>query len=136
MGGLRKGFKKTLALIFEAKNFQELQGIFMKAFFDLKEVRQSWSKPNEPKKITAKEVIAEEGEQFDMTEKNEPMFRLLRANGGKVLLEYNRAYTLKGYEQPLSRTVWMEERQTIEFSSLWNNNGLTKKLTLKKISNE
>lgn len=108
----------------------------MKAYFDLKEVSQSWSKPNEPKKITAKEVVAEEGEQFDMTEKNEPMFRLLRANGDKVLLEYNRAYTLKGYEQPLSRTVWMEERQTIEFSSLWNNNGLTKKLTLKKLSNE
>ena len=108
----------------------------MKAFFELKEVSQSWSKPSEPRKITAKEIEAEEGEAFDTTEKNEPMFRLLRANGDKVLVEYNRAYTLKGYEQPLSRTTWIETRQTVEFSSLWNSNGLTKKLTLKKISEE
>ena len=108
----------------------------MKAFFELKEVSQSWSNPAEPKKITAKEITAEEGEQFDTTEKNEPMFRLLRTNGEKALVEYNRAYTLKGYEQPLNRTAWIETRQTVEFSSLWNSNGLTKKLTLKKISNE
>ncbi|HIH21194.1 MAG TPA: hypothetical protein HA222_00830 [Candidatus Diapherotrites archaeon] len=108
----------------------------MKAVFDLKEVSQSWSKPTEPKRITAKEVIAEEGEQFDLTEKSEPMFRFLRCNSDKALIEYNRAYTLKGYEQPLSRTIWIELKQTVEFSSLWNSNGLTKKLTLKKLESE
>ncbi len=108
----------------------------MKAVFDLKQVMQSWEKPMEPKRITSKEVEAGLDEQFDTTEKGEPMFRLLRVQGEKALVEYNRAYTLKGYEQPINRTVWLETKNTVEFSSLWNSNGITKKLTLKRIERE
>lgn len=122
--------------LFQAKLDLQNGVDLMKAFFELKEVNQSWSNPNEPKRITAKEVTAEEGEQFDTTEKDEPMFRFLQVKGDKALIEYNRAYTLKGYEQPISRTIWIDTRQTIEFSSLWNSNGLTKKLTLKKLGEE
>ncbi len=104
-----------------------------KAVFEIKDVFQSWSKPLEPKKIEVKEVSADLYDTFEQTEKGEPLFRFVQCSGGKVLMEYNRAYTLKGYEQPISRTIWIEPRQMIEFSSLWNSNGLTKRVTLKRI---
>ncbi|MFH0885494.1 MAG: hypothetical protein V1847_00115 [Candidatus Diapherotrites archaeon] len=101
--------------------------------FEIKDVSQSWSKPLEPKKVEVKEVQVEQYDTFEQTEKGEPLFRFVQTGGGKVPMEYNRAYTLKGYEQPISRTIWIEPRQTIEFSSLWNSNGFTKRVTLKRI---
>lgn len=105
----------------------------MQAVFELKQIEQSWTNPSQPKKITAKEVVAELDQTFDLTEKNEPMFRVAKFSNDKVLIEYNRAYTLKGYEQPQSRTIWLEPHKAVEFSSLWNSNGVTKRLTLKNI---
>ena len=103
------------------------------ALFEIREVEQSWSQPKAPKKITTKEVSAHVSEYFDATEKGEPMFRLVKAEPNKVLIEYNRAYSLKGYSQPMNRSVWMQANQPIEFSSLWNDNGFTKRLTLKRM---
>lgn len=105
----------------------------MQAVFELKQIEQSWSSPSTPKKITVKEIVAELDQTFDQTEKGEPMFRLAKFGTDKVLIEYNRAYTLKGYEQPMSRTTWLEPHKSVEFSSLWNSNGVTKRLTLKNL---
>lgn len=108
----------------------------MKAVFEIKEVRQSWHNPLEPKKISTKEAIAREFENFEITERGEPLFRLLRIQANQALVEYNRAYTLKSYEQPSSRSLWIAVRESAEFSSLWNSNGITKKLTLKSIEED
>lgn len=105
----------------------------MQAVFELKQIEQSWSSPNTPKKTSMKEVVAELDQTFDLTEKGEPMFRVAKFGTDKVLIEYNRAYTLKGYEQPMSRTIWLEPHKSVEFSSLWNSNGVTKRLTLKNL---
>lgn len=108
----------------------------MKAFFELKEIFQSWTDPLADKRIESKDVMAGINEYFDTTEKGKPMFRLVQMNGDKVLVEYNRDYTLKGYEQPLSRTIWVKVNEPVSFSSLWNSNGITKKLVLKRIGIE
>ena len=104
-----------------------------KALIEIKEILQSWSDPTIPKKVTTKEVSVSEAEHFDSTEKGEPLFRLVKLGEDKALVEYNRAYTLKGYEQPMSRTIWLESHKPVEFSSLWNSNGVTKRLTLKRM---
>lgn len=106
---------------------------FLKAVFEVTEVKRSWKSPLSGASVSRKNYSVEELQAFDETEKGEPLFRLLKLDGGKALIHYDRGYGLKGYSQPSNRRVWVELGEPTEFSSLWNENGVTKKLLLKGI---
>ncbi|MBU0636502.1 hypothetical protein KKE06_05745 [Candidatus Micrarchaeota archaeon] len=103
----------------------------MSLLFEISEVFQDW-KPPFQKRTTQKEVRVQEKEGFEFTPKNtEPIFQVLENHNGRVLVEYRKDFTLKGYSQPRSKQVWLNTAETKEFSFLWGNNGITKKLTFK-----
>ncbi len=107
----------------------------MKARFDLVEITQSWTGGG--KKTENKSFAVDENEDFDAHPKTQkPLFTLVKATPEKVLVRYSREFTLKGYEQPQSRETLLEKGETKEFSHLWGNNGLTKKLTFVGIDTE
>lgn len=107
----------------------------MEVVFELKEVFQSWAPPFD-KKIEEKSFSVKENENFDQMQGSEgqPIFKLVSAHQDKALVEYNRLYTLKGYNQPASRQVWIGLGESIEFSHMWGNHGVTKKLTYKGLN--
>ncbi|MFA4906950.1 MAG: hypothetical protein WC602_01635 [archaeon] len=104
----------------------------MKAIIEVKNIAQDW-KPPFQKKIDVKEFTVDETKEFDEDSVHEFVFRLCRINGDKCQIEYNRGYTLKGYEQPGDRKIWLESGESKEISQLWNSNGITKKVTLKQL---
>lgn len=104
----------------------------MKALIEIKNVQQDWGPPFQ-KRIEAKDIVVEEDSDFDDDGRTEFVFRLLKVQSNKALIEYHRDYTIKGYEQPFNRRIWLETNETRDFSQQWGNNGLTKKITLKQI---
>ncbi|HLD58379.1 MAG TPA: hypothetical protein VI977_01910 [archaeon] len=106
-----------------------------KAGFELLEITQSWTGGG--KQTETKNFSVREGESFDTHPKTkEPLFTLVKLTPEKVLVRYNREFTLKGYEQPASRETLLERGETKEFSHLWGSHGLTKKLTFSGITVE
>jgi triphosphoribosyl-dephospho-CoA synthetase len=110
-------------------------GVFLEVVFEIKEVFQHWAPPFE-KRTEEKSFTVKENENFDQMQQAEgqPIFRLVSAHQDKALVEYNRLYTLKGYSQPANRQVWINLGDSIEFSYLWGNHGITKKLTYKGLN--
>lgn len=106
----------------------------MPAVFEVEVLLQHWGPPFE-KKRESSEFRVEENEKFDVVnEKNtEKLFTLVRFTPERALVEYNRLYTLKGYEHPQNRQVWIDNGKSTEFSFLWGEHGLTKKLCYKGI---
>jgi hypothetical protein len=103
----------------------------MQAVFEVKEISQPWKPPFE-KKVSSKEYRVQANEGFDAAPRvTGTVFKLLQIAGDKVLVEYHRDFTPKGYEQPQARQFWFSVGETREFSHLWGENGTTKKLTFK-----
>ena len=105
----------------------------MKAVIEVKETNQDW-KPPFKKNTKAEEITVQENGEFDALREKGFLFKVHRIQGDKVLVEYNRSYTIKGYEQPQNRSVWIGINESKSFSALWDDNGLTKTLTVKAIN--
>lgn len=106
-----------------------------KALFELRTVVNPW-KPPFSKRIEVEEVSASEGQGFDSMEKvNGSIFRLLKCDSDKCLVNFSEKFTLKGHEHPGNREVWVG-REPVAFTYLWGEDGITKKLALKRIFEE
>lgn len=79
--------------------------------------------------------MVKDSESFHLSEQlKQPVFRLIKSEPSRALVEYHREFTLKGYEQPANRRTWIEKDQFREFSHLWGENGTTKKLIYKGLN--
>lgn len=109
----------------------------MAAIFEVETLFQHWGPPFE-KKTETNEFRANENERFDTVNEKlpEPLFKLVRFSQDRALVEYNRLYTLKGYEQPQNRQIWIELEKSASFSFLWGEHGITKKVFFKGIGAE
>ncbi len=104
-----------------------------KAVFVLKSVIHRWEPPFSST-VSNSEVTVGEGQHFDSLEDKEGhVFRLLRCDGNKALVEFNPLFTLKGHEHPGNRQVWVGRLEPVDFTYLWGNDGVTKSLQLKEI---
>jgi len=104
-----------------------------KAIFNLKSIVHKWEPPFNTT-VNTQEVVVGEGQHFDELEKpNEHVFKLIRCDGNKALVEFNHLFTLKGHEHPGNRQVWVGKIEEINFTYLWGNDGITKSLRLKEI---
>ncbi|MEW6294704.1 MAG: hypothetical protein AB1467_00210 [Candidatus Diapherotrites archaeon] len=101
----------------------------MKAVFEVKEVVQDWSPPFQ-KKVNVKNVEVNLGEGFELNEKGIPIFKLIKLDGNKALVEHDRSYSTKGHEHVESRQVWVDKEEAKSFCALWSSNGITKSLLL------
>lgn len=106
----------------------------MKAVFEIKEIINDWAPPFS-KKVATKEYSVEESATFEPIEptKATPVFTVVEIKNERVLVQYNHLFSLKGYEQPQSKQVWLEQNEQRSFAFLWGNRGVTKVLTLKDI---
>src|SRR3989338_3624484 len=107
----------------------------MQAVFEVKTIEADW-KPPFQKKIENKEYSVKEGEPFDKivgNGNNDSVFRLVRVAPDKVLVEYSRFFTVKGYENPQSRQMWVDREGEQTLSYLWGEKGVTKKIKLIRI---
>ncbi|MCX8158277.1 MAG: hypothetical protein N3D73_01270 [Candidatus Diapherotrites archaeon] len=108
----------------------------MKAIFEVKTVAAEW-KPPFSKKIETKEYEVGENESFEDLNLNGlsgKIFTVKAIRGNRVLIKYDRHFMIKGFgEDPLKKEKWIEEESPVEFSFMWANQGLTKKLILKKV---
>ena len=105
----------------------------MQAIFELKNILQQWKPPFE-KKIETKEVTVAENDFFDHFDGNkEYSFKLLKVDGARALVEYNLHFTMKGYEVPREKRVWIGKQDAVSFTYQWGNDGTTKSLKLKDI---
>lgn len=109
----------------------------MPALFEVELLLQHWGPPFEKKKETS-EFRVSETNSFDFVSdrKQEKLFKLVKYTPERALIEYNRLYTLKGYEQPFNRRVWIENGKSVQFSYLWGEHGITKKVSYKGICSE
>ena len=106
--------------------------IIMHAVFEIQEMSQDW-KPPFKKNRTNKTVTVAEGDSFEPIRDGNHLFTLKCVHGTRVLLGYNRLYTLKGYEHPTERQIWLEMNEGKAFSSLWDENGVTKTIYLRDL---
>ena len=107
----------------------------MQAVFEVKTIEADW-KPPFQKKIENKEYSVKEGEPFDKivgNGNNDSVFRLVWVAPDKVLVEYSRFFTVKGYENPQSRQMWVDREGEQTLSYLWGEKGITKKIKLVRI---
>ena len=104
----------------------------MQAVIEIENLQQDW-KPPFAKRRETKSVTVTAGETFEMLKDGTPLFTIHAIQGDKVLLQYSRMYTLKGYEHPTERKMWVNMHTPVKFSSLWEDNGTTKTLTLRSV---
>ena len=103
----------------------------MAAVFELKTVAQDWRPPFK-KTSTVQEVTVNAGDVFCDDGKGNFVFKLLQMEGDRALVEFDREYTVKGYEIPTNRKIWIDKLDFKSFSALWQENGSTKMLKLKQ----
>jgi len=104
-----------------------------KAVFLVKSIVNKWGPPF-GKDITDADIIVSEGECFDNMEKEGPIFKLLKCDGNKALVQFSEKFTLKGHEHPRNRQAWINNEEPTDFTYLWGNDGITKSLKLKEIT--
>jgi len=104
----------------------------MQAVIEVESLSQDW-KPPFSKKRETKSITVNAGESFETLRDGSPLFTIHAVQGDKVLLQYNRMYTLKGYEHPTERKMWINMHAPVKFSSLWEDNGMTKTITLRSV---
>ncbi len=105
------------------------------AIFLIKSSTQHW-RPPFGKEITELEMDVDEGKKFDDFPKEGPIFKLVKCDRNKALIEFSGKFTLKGHENPRNRQIWIEKEEPVSFTYLWGNDGLTKSLKLKEIVGE
>ncbi len=104
----------------------------MHAVVEVESLAQDW-KPPFAKKRETKSFTVNEGEAIELLKDGSPLFTIKAIQGDRILLAYNRMYTLKGYEHPTERQLWLGMHEAKKFSSLWDENGITKTVTLRGV---
>lgn len=105
----------------------------MKAIFEVEELVHDWSPPFD-KRVTTEEFGIEVGEQFSrMNSNGEFVFKLIKLERNRALIEYNPLFTLKQYENPRNKRIWIGVGKDKSFTFLWGNKGATKRLFLRRI---
>ena len=103
-----------------------------KAVFWVKSITQKW-RPPFGKEIEDQDMTVSEGQRFDDWGKEGPVFKLLKCNGNKALIEFSDKFTLKGHLHPRNRQAWIGKEEPVSFTYLWGEDGITKSLKLKDI---
>lgn len=104
----------------------------MHAVVEIESLMQDW-KPPFAKKRDTKSFTVNEGETLEMLKDGTPLFTIKSIQDDRILLGYSRMYTLKGYEHPTERQLWLGVHDSKKFSSLWGDNGVTKTVTLREV---
>lgn len=104
----------------------------MQAVIEIENLQQDWKPPFAKKRETTSLTVSE-GDTIDSLRDGSPLFTIHTIQGDKILLQYNRMYTLKGYEHPTERKLWLTMHDSKKFSSLWDENGITKTVTLRGV---
>ena len=103
-----------------------------KALVELKTVINPW-KPPFKKSIEVEELELREGQGFDsMAKIRGNIFKIVKCDSDKCLVEFSEKFTLKGHEHPSNRQTWVSS-EPVSFTYLWGENGVTKKLSVKRI---
>lgn len=103
-----------------------------KAIFAVKSTLHRW-RPPFGKDISDCVMEVSEGKHFDSMKKEGPIFKLIKCDGNKALVEFSEKFTLKGHLHPRDRQVWIEKTEATDFTYLWGEDGITKSLKLKEI---
>ena len=107
----------------------------MKAKFEVRTIKSSWSKPLSKKEITDEVFEVEEGASFDHIKANgndEGIYQLLRIAGDRAVVKYSRLFTLKGVN-PGDKQIVLEKDKPVEMTYMWGEDGTTKKITYKGV---
>lgn len=104
----------------------------MHAVVEVESLMQDWKPPFAKKRETKSFTVAE-GETIDLLKDGTPLFTIKAIQGDRILIGYSRMYTLKGYEHPTERQLWLGVHDSKKFSSLWEDNGVTKTVTLRGV---
>jgi hypothetical protein len=112
--------------------FVSKRGITMPIIFEVKELQQDWNPPFE-KKSSTEEFTVNTGESFCVDKQGNKIFTFLETKGEKALISFNDQYTVKGYEIPTNRKLWVDKIDYKSFSALWESSGITKMLKIKQI---
>tara|TARA_Y100000310_G_scaffold340361_1_gene435833 strand:+ start:1151 stop:1483 length:333 start_codon:yes stop_codon:yes gene_type:complete len=109
--------------------------IMKTALIELKTIVNPW-KPPFKKTIENVDVEVKAGQDFDSMEKVPgPIFKLIRCDSDSCIVQYSEKFTLKGHEHPGNKQVKVG-KEPVSFTYLWGNDGITKKLSIKKIFGE
>jgi len=100
--------------------------------FLVKSITQKW-RPPFGKGVTELEMDVGEGEQFDSHPKAGSIFKLVKLDEDKALVEFSEKFTLKGHLHPRDRQIWIGKEKPVSFTYLWGEDGMTKSLKLKEI---
>jgi hypothetical protein len=107
----------------------------MKAVFEVISTKSSWSPPfNKVRESGIYEVS--ERESFEAVEANGvkgSVFTVRRLKDNAALIAYDSHFMRKDDANARTKELWAETGSTYEFSFLWGDNGITKRLTLKKV---
>ena len=103
----------------------------MQAVFLVKNIQQDWNPPFKTN-IQQRELSVNEGDNFEEHDGN-PVFRLVKIKGSQALLEYALHFSLKGYEHPGNKQIWINSGEEKSFSYLWGKDGTTKAVKLRNI---
>lgn len=103
-----------------------------KAIFLVKSITQHW-RPPFGKGLSEMELVVEEGQRFDDFSKEGLIFKLVKCDGNKALVEFSEKFTLKGHLHPRDRQVWIGKEKAVSFTYLWGEDGITKSLRLREI---
>ncbi len=109
----------------------------MKARFEVRSIKAQW-KPPFKKEITDEVFDVDMGSSFDKiigNGNNASVFRLISYNNCSAEIEYSKLFTLKT-GNPNKYVIRIEKEQTIDMAYLWGEDGVTKKITYKGITNE
>ena len=105
------------------------------AIFLVKSIVSKW-RPPFGKEITKLEMDIDEGKTFDSMPKEGSIFKLVKCDGNRALVEFSEKFTLKGHLHPRNRQVWIEKNEAVDFTYLWGEDGITKSLKLKEITDQ
>lgn len=109
------------------------KGVNMKARFEVRTIRSSWSKPSQKKEITDDVFEVEEGQEFDAIKGNgneEKVYQLMKLAGDRAVVRYSRLFTLKTVN-PGDKQIVLEKDKPVEMTYMWGEDGTTKKITYK-----
>ena len=105
------------------------------ATFLVKNIVSKW-RPPFGKDITEMEMTVSEGKSFDAMPKEGSIFKLVKCDGNKALVEFSDKFTLKGHLHPRNRQIWIDKKEPVSFTYLWGEDGITKSLKLREITEQ
>lgn len=104
----------------------------MEAVIEVETLKQEW-KPPFSKRRDSQSFTLNEGSEFESLKNGKNLFKVEQILQDRVLVSYASVYAPKGYGHSMERKVWLSPHSGLNFSSLWDDNGVTKKVTLREV---